>query len=537
MASKKKPTAQKQTSRDAARQFRWKQKEAELRQLASKLESRVIRRTAELKMANAVLSRTEHEFRTLADNVPALFSFVDATQRYRFVNKAYEDFLGVPASAVIGRKVSEILGDKTYALVRRHIAEALHGKRVHFEVEFELPLGRQRVTNVLYVPEIGPHGRVAGLYALITDLTERKRIAEALIKSELRMRAVVESAADAIITIDEKGIIDSFNPAAERMFGYFTREAIGQNVRILMPSPYRKEHGKYLSWKLKIGETRIIGRGRELMGRRKDGSIFPIDLAVSTLHDGVQQRFTGIIRDLSERQAMQRELLKTLSEEQRRIGQDLHDVVGQELTGLGLLAGSLAEELQDHRPADADAASRLAKGIESALEQVRKLSKGLVPVEVNAEGLSLALNELAARTSRDTRVRCEFECSKAVPVENNETATHLFCIAQEAVANALKHAACRHILISLEKKEGEIVLRVRDDGNGIPRAAWQSDGMGLKTMQYRASLIGGTLSVAGLKRRGTLVTCQFLANRPHHEPAGAEESRQANDRHVRPPGS
>src|SRR4029077_20658356 len=100
-----------------------------------------------------------------------------------------------------------------------------------------------------------------------------------------------------------------------------------ENVRILMPSPYREEHDGYLSRYLKTREARIIGIGRELVGRRKDGSTFPIDLAVSELHDGTQQSFTGIIRDISERKSMQRELLTIASEEHHRIGQDLHDSV------------------------------------------------------------------------------------------------------------------------------------------------------------------------------------------------------------------
>jgi PAS domain S-box-containing protein len=299
------------------------------------------------------------------------------------------------------------------------------------------------------------------------------------------------------------------------MFGYTAQEAVGQNVKMLMPTPYRDEHDGYLAHYLKTGEARIIGIGREIVAQRRDGTVFPIDLAVSKLHDGTQELFTGIVRDLSERKAMQKELLTILADEQRRIGQDLHDVVGQELTGLSLLAASLAETLREHSPSDTELAGRIGTGIGRALERIRQLSKGLVPVEVDAEGLRAALTELAERLSRNSKVRCEFQCNQPVPIENNETATHLFRIAQEAVTNALKHGSPRNIRIALKGEKGRIVLEIRDDGTGLPPGAWQAGGMGLKTMQYRAALIGATLSIAPLKRKGTLVTCHLMELRSH----------------------
>lgn len=347
------------------------------------------------------------------------------------------------------------------------------------------------------------------------DITDRKRFEEALAESERRMRSIVDTAADAIITISARGIIDSFNPAAECMFGYSRDEAIGQNVSILMPEPYCAEHNDYLGRFLKSGEARIIGIGRELVGQRKDGSVFPIDLAVSEQHDGHEQRFTGIIRDISERKSLQRELLTISAEEKNRISQDLHDSVGQKLTGLGMLAGSLAVTLQDHSPSDVDAANRIAVGVEQALDQIRKLSKGLLPVEVDGEGLRSALTELAELTTHLSGIGCDFECHQTVRIEDNETATHLYRIAQEATTNALKHSVPTHIGISLDKEDSQIVLRIRDNGQGISSAAWQAQGMGLRTMQYRAALIGATLSIVPMESGGTLVTCRLMENRIH----------------------
>ena len=182
------------------------------------------------------------------------------------------------------------------------------------------------------------------------DITQQKRAENALAENERRLRSIVDTAADAIITMDEQCIIESFNPAAERMFGYSAAEAIGQNVKIIMSSPEREEHDGYVADYLKTGIKKILGTTREVQSRRKDGSTFQSELSVTEFYVGGQRHFAGVHRDVSERKALQRELLTIASEEQRRIGQDLHDVVGQELTGLGMLAGSLAETLREHSP-------------------------------------------------------------------------------------------------------------------------------------------------------------------------------------------
>ncbi len=161
---------------------------------------------------------------------------------------------------------------------------------------------------------------------------------------EARLAAILNTAADAIITIDDHGGIQSVNLAAERMFDYAAAEMIGQNVKMLMPAPYQEEHDDYLSRYSQTGEKHIIGVGREVVGRRKGGSTFPMELAVSEVGD--RKLFTGIIRDISRRKDLEREIVEIASLEQLRIGQDLHDTVSQELSAIGMMADDLTEILQ-----------------------------------------------------------------------------------------------------------------------------------------------------------------------------------------------
>lgn len=346
---------------------------------------------------------------------------------------------------------------------------------------------------------------------LMHDVTERQRIEQALRENEGLLRSIVNTAADAIVTTDERGTIESFNTAAERMFGYSAEEAIGQNVDLLMPAPCREEHAEHIRRYVQTRESHIIGTTRELTARRKDGTTFPIELSVSEIDH--YHRFTGIIRDISERKAMQQEILNIATEEQRRIGQELHDSTQQDLTGLGLLAQNLSDTLQAKSAPESQLAARLAAGISKANRRMRLLSQGLVPVQVDAQGLMAALSELAKSTTELFGVSCSFKCPEPVEVHDNLVTTHLFRIAQEAVTNATKHAQADTILLSLAKLNNVMTLQVLDNGIGIDDKRGAHEGLGLKIMAYRAGLIGGRLKVARAEGGGTLVTCTCRGNK------------------------
>src|SRR5262249_36253006 len=162
-----------------------------------------------------------------------------------------------------------------------------------------------------------------------------------------------ETAVEGIITIDDHGVIESVNPAAARIFGYKPAEIIGRNVSVLMPSPHREQHDSYISNYVHTGRAKIIGIGREVSGRRKDGTIFPMDLSVSEVKLADRRLFTGFIRDITERKQLEKEILETSDREQRRIGQDLHDGLCQQLAGIELMSQVLERSLAAKSKADA----------------------------------------------------------------------------------------------------------------------------------------------------------------------------------------
>jgi len=352
------------------------------------------------------------------------------------------------------------------------------------------------------------------LRAVTTKATDSKGVEtspsvteSALRDTAERLRAILETAVEGIITINDHGIVESFNPAAERIFDYPAGEVVGRNVNVLMPSPYREEHDSYLANYRRGGDARIIGIGREVVGRRKDGSEFPMDLSVSEVRLADRRIFTGFVRDISERKRLEKEILEISDREQRRIGHDLHDGLCQQLAGIELMSQVLEQKVGARSKTGAARAADISRHVREAISYTRSLARGLSPVMRDAEGLMSALHELASNACRMFHVACGFECDPPVLIHEHSTATHLYRIAQEAVSNALKHGKARRIWISLKCVGNRNILSVKDDGCGIPKTLPDNKGMGLRIMQYRAGMIGGAAMVERDLEGGTSVIC------------------------------
>jgi PAS domain S-box-containing protein len=226
---------------------------------------------------------------------------------------------------------------------------------------------------------------------------------------------------------------------------------------------------------------------------------------------GEAVRFVGVSFDVTRRkelesEVLRNEVLRITAREQQQIGQELHDGMGQELTGLGLMAQSLAQRLpaasQEKR-----IATRLVAGFDQLHRKVRELSRGLIPVHVQTRGLSAALDDLAARTTEQFDISVTNECPEWVELPDHQTATEMFRIAQEAVTNAVRHGRPRQIRLTLLSEPNGLRLRIKDDGIGIQGRPKDSEGLGFRIMEYRAGLIGGLLQIGSSSEGGgTIVT-------------------------------
>ena len=234
------------------------------------------------------------------------------------------------------------------------------------------------------------------------------------------------------------------------------------------------------------------------------------------LEERVRQRTAMLTKEIQERTRLQKELLETSERVQRRIGYDLHDGLGQHLTGTALAGQVLGQKLAGQSLPEAAEADRLVALIQQAIELTRTLARSLHPIEIQTGRLVDNFQELAAGASDRFKVSCQFECHQAAPlpdVNDVNVATHLYRIAQEAITNAVRHGKARHINIRLDSTDDEIVLTIIDDGIGLPENARNGDGLGLRIMAYRASMIGATFNIERLSSlSGTRVTCTRAFN-------------------------
>jgi PAS domain S-box-containing protein len=251
--------------------------------------------------------------------------------------------------------------------------------------------------------------------------------------------------------------------------------------------------------------------------KKRDGSPVMIRWRLAAVFDdtGVMQLIIATGVDLTENKRLENAVIEISAREQRRIGQDLHDGLGQHLTGIAFLAKVQEQKLAEKLLPEAAEAAKIVDLVNEAVHKTRELARGLMPVLSGPHGLVSALQQWASEVKDIFRIECRLECNDLICITDDGIATHLFRIAQEAVHNAIRHGKAERIIISLRDAGQEGVLSIRDEGSGIDIEVSNCAGMGLRIMEYRARMIGGNLTIQRLGERGTLVTCLFPMHNPN----------------------
>ena len=355
-------------------------------------------------------------------------------------------------------------------------------------------------------------GRPWFIHGVGFDITDLKR-AEQLLETERNFAtAVVDTVGALILVLDPDGTVVRFNRECERITGYQAREVIGSPLWDLLKSPDDNAHFREVFERLRAGMVPASFEGPWVS---RSGVRHAIDWSTTTLRGarGVLEYviLTGI--DVTEAKRLERTILEISGREQRRIGQDLHDGLGQHLTGVAFMSKVLAQKLRDRQSPEAAEAARIVELVNEAIYRTRELSRGLLPVLLESRGLMNALERLAVEVEDLFQVECGFECDNPVLIRESATATHLYHIAQEAVNNSIKHGHPHRIVIGLSGGD-EPCLRVEDDGVG-GYGSWPLShgdrGMGLLIMSHRAKMIGGRLEIRSAPQGGTSVSCLFPA--------------------------
>lgn len=373
------------------------------------------------------------------------------------------------------------------------------------------------------VPYRSADTRIGGVVITYIDITERHRVEERLEarvaertqelrEREDRLQSVMNTVIEGIVLINRDGLIQSVNPAAERLFGYAARELIGRNISLLIPPPCHEGRANPFVRTLQTSRKRLLGKPREFAGRRKNGTGFPLELTLTKIDH--LDLYTGVLRDLSAIRALEREAANSCTLEQERIGREIHDSIGQQLTGLNILAVSLKNELAAAGSSGHGKLDEMIQQLSALIGEARSLSRGLAPIPVGPRGLADALKHFADQVNESMPVACTFQCADTgMALKDAVAATHIFRIAQEAVNNTLKHAHAARIGISLSSADGHATLEIDDDGVGFdPDAAEYNEGFGLRIMHYRTRIVGGQLTIHSAPDKGTrirlLIPCQ-----------------------------
>jgi signal transduction histidine kinase len=321
------------------------------------------------------------------------------------------------------------------------------------------------------------------------DVTRQRSNDGALQLTEARLHAVLDATSEGVMTIDATGAIAALNAAAISMFRAAEVTLSGAPWSTLLDLPANL-----------LPSNGVL---QDVIGRRVDGSTFALECGFTQVGSGAESAVIVVMRDMTQRRVLERQVLEASEQLQRQIGQDLHDGLGQLLTGTAFLAKGLQHNLAVEHQSQAQ---RIVELINLAIARVRSLARGLSPIHVEERSLEAVLRNTVSEASELLGVRCELELEGFIDNAQPAAIAQLCLIAREAITNAVRHGHARHIIVRLSRQGVQSVLSVEDDGVGIGDIDKPLEGLGLRSMRYRAKMIDGKLEIART-RSGTTVRC------------------------------
>jgi PAS domain S-box-containing protein len=435
---------------------------------------------------------------------------VDPDRRVQFINRGIRSH---SRDSIIGQRLDEIAALEDRPRILAALTQVLQtGEPADLQLASSGDDGRVFDSRIRAV---GTTGAITGAVVNITEITDRQA-AMRLRETQARMFELLH---EGVVVIDINNMIRMANPAFERMFGFPAGATVGTSIDDLISQPPGMRRDRL--------DQHLLGSITEPPGltpvefkcRRRDGSVFDAACVATLTHvDGETHRL-AVITDVTERRGLEREILEIAGREQLRIGSDLHDGLGQDLTGVALMLRSVVAQLRKENSVARTDVEDVISLVNGAIESTRAMARGLAPVGADRGGLIAGLQSMAVRGMERYGVRAHFNTSLKEPLTLEDgAATHLYRIAQEAFTNAIRHGRVTQVTIELATAEGTLTLSVQDNGRGFDERNASNNGMGMKLMRYRAQMLGGDVTIANNTGGGVVVRCAC----PHRPPGGRD---------------
>ena len=321
--------------------------------------------------------------------------------------------------------------------------------------------------------------------------------------SALKTRALLNSMADLVFSVTKNGMILEIHLLNNPSFNLPAETMIGKRVMDLLPVQIGQQAMHYLEKALRTGRTQTFTGPYQVCGQSRE---FEVRITGNGSAEAV-----AVVRDVTVRKISEKEILEISNREQVRIGQDLHDGLGQHLTGVTFLSRALENKLAARALPEAQEAAEIGRLVLQALSQTRNLARGLFPVELESSELAAAFRGLAATVEKLFNISCVVDSDEDLVIADRAVVNHLFRLAQEAINNSVKHGQAKRVVIGLKAVGAKTSLTIQDNGLGFRRDSSQPKGLGLRIMNYRAQKIGATFDIQPAEGGGTIVTCSLPA--------------------------
>ena len=465
----------------------------------------------ESRAAETALQESQLDYRSLLDNSPDAIARYDRNLRFLYVNRRFTEALGFSEAELIGRRPIEIKQSAVRLMeLLGQVFESGNPLMVEHTAKRD---GAEKIWQIRIVPELDSDRKVKTLLSIAADVTEvrheaamARRREQELHERDSRLAALFDASAQAIFSVDVNGVIQVANRIADKLFGYRDGELVGRGIETLLPENLRQRHREFREMFMLHPEPRTMGEGRDLMGRRKDGSVFPVEISlgyantlrgrmiVSCVSDiSVRKEQEQILRERSAEILCMSEALVTAQEDAaRHIARELHDDIAQRLSALSFRVQKI-EAAAIAGPAIADVQS-LRKNIIEIAEAVEQISHEIHPAILDEMGLVAGIESLCLETGHFQEIEVEFQSTGVPDQVAPEIALCLYRVAQESLRNISRHARATRAEVTIRENEGQLELTVSDNGVGmVPKT--RSGGLGMLSMKERMRLVSGTLTV------------------------------------------